>query len=113
MTITITPNAGATTIRLEGELNAVTSPSVKATLNELAGQGTSRIVVDLQGVPFIDSSGLGALVSGLKAAKLAGGSLALAGLQDQARAIFEITMAYRLFDVYATAAEACASAPEA
>ena len=64
------------------------------------------LVVDLTAVPFIDSSGLAALVSGLKATRQAGGTLKLAGLNEQARTVFRLTRLERVFELYPDAAAA-------
>lgn len=50
----------AVAIRPEGRLNMVAAPKLRDQLHELVGAGSSRIVVDLSGTEFIDSSGLGA-----------------------------------------------------
>jgi anti-anti-sigma factor len=54
----------------------------------------------MSGVSFLDSSGLAALVSGLKAAREAGGTLKLAGVNEQARQVFEITRLDQVFELY-------------
>ena len=83
-----------------GRLDAVTAPELKQRLKALVAQGHEELVVDLSSVPFIDSSGLAALVSGLKAAREAGGTILLAGLSEQARTVFTVTLLDRVFDFY-------------
>lgn len=95
-------------IRATGELNALTSGALREQIKDLLAQGNLRLLVDLSGVSFIDSSGLSALVAGLKAAKQQGGNLALFGLQEQALMIFEITQAHTIFDILPTEADALA-----
>lgn len=97
------------TVHHEGELNAVTSAELKTRMQAAIAEGHRFLVVDLSHVPFIDSSGLGALVSGLKSVKLAGGELVLAGLQEKAATIFSITSAHRLFEIHPTAEAASSS----
>ena len=75
---TRTTPSGALVVKPEGRLNMVAAPGLRKELHSLVEQGNSRIVVDLSGTDFIDSSGLGALISGLKAARQAGGDLRLA-----------------------------------
>jgi anti-anti-sigma factor len=87
-------------IRLEGELNSLTSARLREQLQAHQAAGRTRILVDLAAVTFIDSSGLSALVAGLKSLKLSGGRLALLGLQPQARTIFAITQADTLFAIF-------------
>jgi anti-sigma B factor antagonist len=87
-------------IRLEGELNSLTSARLREQLQAHQAAGRIRILIDLAAVTFIDSSGLSALVAGLKSLKLSGGRLALLGLQPQARTIFAITQADTLFAIF-------------
>jgi anti-sigma B factor antagonist len=87
-------------ITLAGNMNAVTAPALKTQLKSLAAEGRTRVVVDMAGVSFIDSSGLAALVSGLKTVRSAGGSLKLAAVTDQPREVFKLTMLERVFEFY-------------
>lgn len=96
------PSQAPAIIRLSGELNSLTSPRLRERLNDCVQQGQHQVLVDLAEVPFIDSSGLSALVAGLKALKLSGGRLALVGLQPQARTIFQLTQADALFALFET-----------
>lgn len=93
-------------ISFNGRLDAAASGQVKAALGELIEQGCSDVIVDLAAVPFIDSSGLAALVSGLRLARERGGHLVLSGLQPQAETVFRLTMLDRVFSIYANPDEA-------
>lgn len=62
----------------EGKFNLVAAPPLKARIDDLVAVGKNRLVVDLGAVDFIDSSGLGALIGGLKAARQQGGDLRIA-----------------------------------
>lgn len=93
-------------LTLDGRLDAVTAPDLRARLKGLVDDGYIELLVDLAGVPFIDSSGLSALVSGLKAARQAGGTLRLAGLDEQTRTAFRLTMLDRVFESYPDTATA-------
>jgi anti-sigma B factor antagonist len=95
-------------LTLTGDMNAITAPALKAQLKELAAQGRIQVVVDMGAVGFIDSSGLAALVSGLKAVRSAGGSLKLAAVSDQPREVFKLTMLERVFEFYPSAQAALA-----
>lgn len=70
---------------------------------------TGRFVFDCAALDFIDSSGLGAIVTCLRKAEAAGGSLRLAGLGPQAKMVFEVTRAQTLFASYGTVEEAAVS----
>ena len=97
------------TLFVRGRLDAVSAQEVKGQLQELAQAGHVELIVCLREVSFIDSSGLAALVSGLKATRQAGGTLKLASLCEQARTVFRLTMLERVFEIYADAEEGLAS----
>ena len=101
-----TVESNVTVIRLNGRLDANTSPEVKSTLQELLENGQLKIVVDLQGVSFIDSSGLAALVSGLRLAREKKGNIVLSGPGSQAQIVFRLTMLDRIFKIHPTLDEA-------
>ena len=87
-------------IRLEGTLNARSADQVKDAFRQVAGRGIRQVVLDLGNVPFIDSSGLAALVSGLKTLNEKNGGLKLAALQSQADLLFKLTMFDKVFEIY-------------
>lgn len=89
-------------VRLDGPLEANTSQAIKANLKRLVEEGYSKIVIDLHQVPFIDSSGLAALVSGLRLAREKGGQVALIGIQSQPQLLFRLTMLDRIFIICPT-----------
>lgn len=93
-------------MRLDGRLDAATSPEIKTALHRLIGEGHLHIIIDLQKVPFIDSSGLAALVSGLRLAREKGGNIVLSGVQSQASVVFRLTMLDRVFSIYTTSEDA-------
>lgn len=76
----------STVVQPTGRLNMVAAPRLREQLHGLVENGSSRLVVDLSRTDFIDSSGLGALVSGLKAARQAGGDLRIAAPTARYRA---------------------------
>jgi anti-sigma B factor antagonist len=89
----------------EERLDAHNATDLKTELLALFDQGKKVILVDLQDVRFIDSSGLGALVSGFKNAITHQGSLKLASLQPQVKSMFELTRLHRVFDIYPSPAD--------
>lgn len=93
-------------VYLEGRLNADSSPEVKALLHQYIKDGTQKIIINLEQVPFIDSSGLASLVSALRLVRENGGNIILCGVQAQAQTIFRLTMLDRIFTIYPTLAEA-------
>jgi len=87
-------------IGLDGPLNAGSSESLKEVFHRVASEGIHQVVVDLGKVHFVDSSGLAALVSGLKALGGENACLKLAALQPQAQLLFKLTMFDRVFETY-------------
>ena len=70
-------SSGATVLSATGRLNFPAVDAMRRQLHQLVDVGALRVVVDLSGVESIDSSGIGVLISGLKAARSAGGDLRL------------------------------------
>ena len=66
----------------------------------------ARVVLDLSQMRFIDSSGLGAMLSCLRQLSARGGDLKLCGMSKQVRALFELVRMHRIFDIYGTREEA-------
>ena len=86
----------------EDRLDANNSEELKIELRHLFDSGTKDLVIDLKEVLFIDSSGLGVLVSGYKNASTQHGSLKLSNLQSQVKSMFELTRLHRVFDIFTT-----------
>ncbi len=90
----------------EGRLDLASASEFKQVLNNTVDVGYRILVVDLSKVPFVDSSGLGALISGMKATRLAGGDLRIAQVGEQARLILELTTLDKVMKLYPTVEEA-------
>ena len=86
-----TTDTGIGVVRPAGRLNMVAAPRLRSLVAELVARGTARIVVDLSETESMDSSGLGALVAGLKTARQAGGDLRIAGAGPQVQAVLDLT----------------------
>lgn len=93
----------------EDRLDANNSEELKAELRRLFESGTKDLVIDLKEVLFIDSSGLGVMVSGYKNASILHGSLKLSNLQSQVKSMFELTRLHRVFDIFPTVDDALQS----
>ncbi len=86
------------TVHVAAEIDAVTAPVLRAQLRSAIDADPGGIVlVDMSDVVFIDSTGLGVLVSGLKHARLGGGGVAVVHLQPMIRKIFHITGLDKVF----------------
>jgi anti-sigma B factor antagonist len=107
LTLEVRPG-GATVVRLTGRLDLMAAADVKRRLAQAVADGHQRLVVDLGEVTFIDSSGLGALIGGLKSARLAGGNLRIARPGPQVRLTLELTTLDQVLHPYATVEEALA-----
>ena len=78
-------------IRPEGRLTMVSTAGLRSLVAQTVAAGHTHVVVDLSQTDFIDSSGLGALVAGLKTARQAGGDLRIARPTEQVRTVLELT----------------------
>lgn len=86
-----TRDDGIGVVTPQGRLNMVSARRLKEILSELVTNGTTRIVVDMGETSFLDSSGLGALIGGLKSARQAGGDLRIARVSPAVMTVFELT----------------------
>lgn len=93
---------GVVVLKPEGRLNMVAAPAVREAVASIVDSGRSRVAVDLSGVEFIDSSALGALISGLKTTRQAGGDLRIAGANDQVKLVLSLTNLERVLTPYDT-----------
>ena len=97
---------GIAVIRSEGRLNMASAPQLRAVVAECAAAGRSRIVVDLSAITFVDSSGLGALIGGLKTARQADGDLRIAAPTEQVATVLGLTNLDRVLRPFATVEDA-------
>ena len=82
---------GWTVVAVTGELELATAPRLRQEVVGLVGEGHVQIVLDLSGVDFVDSVGLGVIVSVLKRVRGRGGELVVAGPVPRVRRLFELT----------------------
>ena len=87
-------------IQPQGILDSVNANDLRRNILDKIDGGVKVILLDLQDISFMNSSGLGALVATLKAVKAEGGELALCSLSDQVRIIFELSRMERIFQVF-------------
>lgn len=83
-----------------GRLNMVAAPRLRSVLTETVQGGRRRVVVDLSATEFMDSSGLGALIAGLKTARQAGGDLRIASVTPQVAMVLQLTNLDRVLRSY-------------
>jgi anti-sigma B factor antagonist len=78
-------------LRPEGDLDVYTVGSLRDALGAIVEEDSPKVVVDLDSVPFMDSSGLGALMGGVRRLREAGGDLAISCTREQHLKLFTIT----------------------
>lgn len=96
---------GVAVVTTPARLTMANAPELRMRITD-AVQRTARVVVDLGDTAFVDSSGLGALVSGLKTARQAGGDLRIAGPGEQVRTVLSLTNLDRILRPHATVGDA-------
>jgi anti-sigma B factor antagonist len=106
MDIEVTASAGIMVVAPRGDLDMAVADQMKRTLTKLVEDGSRKLLIDLGQVGYVDSSGMGALVASLKHARTLGGDLHLCALQDDVRAIFEMTRLNRAITIHGTRSEA-------
>lgn len=84
----------------EERIDAHNSNDLKEAILHLIEQGDINIIIQLEQVRFIDSSGLGALLSGYKNAAARAGKLVITNMQRQVLSMFELTRLNRVFEIY-------------
>jgi anti-sigma B factor antagonist len=98
-----------TVIVVSGEIDVYTAPKLREQIVSLVDEGQYHLVVDMSGVEFLDSTGLGVLVGGLKRVRAHDGSLALVCDEERILKIFRITGLTKVFPIHATVDEAVAA----
>jgi anti-sigma B factor antagonist len=99
---------GVGLVSISGPLTAGQVDAFRAEFNDWhkGGEVFRNVVIDCHGIEFMDSSGLGALIALLKRVSERGGDLKLARLPKKVRMVFEVTSAYKIFQIYDTVGEA-------
>ncbi|NED99127.1 STAS domain-containing protein [Phytoactinopolyspora halotolerans] len=100
------PLGDRTVIEVAGEIDVYTAPKLREQLVEIVDAGQYHIVVDMQRVEFLDSTGLGVLVGGLKRVRQYEGSLRLVCTQERILKIFRITGLTKVFPIHGSVEEA-------
>lgn len=91
---------GTYVVDLNGEIDVYTSPKVKDAIGELIDKGHYNLVINLEKVRYIDSTGLGVLIGGLKRVREHGGTVNLVCTNPQIKKIFDITGLVKIFGIY-------------
>ena len=96
----VSERGGWVVLAVTGEVDVATAPRLRERLVSLVADGHHRIVVDLDGVDFLDSTGLGVLVGALKRVRTHDGELALVCTKPRILKGFEITGLTRVFPMH-------------
>ncbi len=94
-------NSTVKIVQPSGILDGVSVNQLRREISDLVESGANIVLVDFQDVTFMNSSGLGALVSTLKVMRSAGAELFLCSLSDQVKIIFQLTKMDRVFKTFA------------
>ena len=100
---------GKTIVAVGGEIDVYTAPKLRDKITELVAAGVYDIVIDMEGVEFLDSTGLGVLVGGLRRVRAHDGSLDLVCTREPILKIFRITGLTEVFGIYQTVDQAIAA----
>lgn len=103
-----TNGAGVAIVRIEGQLIVGNRQELKTMIQDGLDRGERKFLVDCSQTGYIDSSGLGVLVTLAKRVRELGGELRIAGLNEDLRSLFELTKLDSLFHIAPTAEEALA-----
>jgi anti-sigma B factor antagonist len=106
LTVNVRQDGARTIVEVEGELDLHTAPTLKSKLTELIDSGHIDLVVDLDGLEFFDSTGLGVLVAAHRKVQELNGSFRLACTQPRVLRVLSITKTTELFSIYASQADA-------
>ena len=96
----VTERNGKAILAVNGEVDVYTAPRLRERLVDLVSQGKHQVIVDLEGVDFLDSTGLGVLVGGLKRLRSHDGDLSLVCTQHRILKVFEITGLTKVFAIH-------------
>jgi anti-sigma B factor antagonist len=93
-------------LTLKGNLDALTAPELRPTIDELVASRKTKVVFNLGELTLIDSSGVGAIVSLFKRVRMLGGDVKIACLANQPKEIFRLLRLDRAFDLFESVEEA-------
>lgn len=100
MGLTTTNRGEITVVQVDGQLTVGNRQDLKTVMQEALDRGARKFLLDCAGTAYIDSSGLGALVTISKRVREAGGQIRIAGLNEDLRSLFELTKLNTLFAIF-------------
>ncbi|TME02685.1 MAG: STAS domain-containing protein [Chloroflexi bacterium] len=99
-------DSGVTVLAPNGRLDVAGAPMLKEAIGDAVKNGLPRLVIDMEGVSFVDSTGLGSVIAALKLVRSSKGDLRLAAPNQQVRVVLELTTLDRVFAYYPTVEDA-------
>ncbi len=109
LTLSTRREGDRTVVVVGGEIDVYTAPKLREQLVELETAGQHHLIIDLEQVEFLDSTGLGVLVGGLKRVRVHDGSLRLVCTQERILKVFRITGLTKVFPIHDSVAEAASA----
>lgn len=106
LTLTTHEVDGRTVVAVGGEIDVYTAPKLRDKITELVNAGKHSLIIDMEKVDFLDSTGLGVLVGGLKKVRAEDGTMELVCSQDRLLKIFRITGLAKVFTIHDSEAAA-------
>jgi anti-sigma B factor antagonist len=98
-----------TVVEVGGEVDVYTAPRLREAVVTAIESGNTRLVIDVENVEFLDSTGVGVLVGALKKVRSVGGTLDIVCTQPRLLKIFDITGLDKVFGLHASVSEAVSS----
>jgi anti-sigma B factor antagonist len=105
--ISLTHSGSYPIMDLVGEVDAYTSSNFREEMIKALSGDIQHLIISMNGVEYIDSSGLGALVGGLKRVSEKQGSICIVCTNPQVIKVFEITGLVKVFPIFTSVGEAC------
>lgn len=99
MKIDITKKEDVTILKISGNLDAESVAEFKKTAGKIVEEGCYQLIIDCRTLEFVDSMGLGAMISLLRKVRTHQGDIKIAALNADVRSVFEITRLHRLFEI--------------
>ena len=109
LSVSSSEQGAVTIVHVAGEIDVYTAPLLREVLDKQVAAGRTDLVVDLEKVTFMDSTGLGVLVGRLKLVRGQNGTLRIVSAQERILKVFKITGLDKVFHIYATVDEALAA----
>jgi anti-sigma B factor antagonist len=109
LSLTTRSEGDHTIVVVGGEIDVYTAPKLREQLIDLVSAGQYHLIVNMENVEFLDSTGLGVLVGGLKRVRAHEGTLRLVCTQERILKIFRITGLTKVFPIHSSEEEALAA----